>query len=275
MHLYALNSNGKIISVHQASKQQNYCCLECKGPVRRRAGSQRTPHFFHLKPSSHCRQQAKSMAHLQTQCYLHSILPPKDCQLEYPFPSIKRIADVVWFSKKIIFEVQCSPIHPDEIKSRNADYASQGYQVIWVLHDQRYNQWKLSAAENYLSLHPHYYTNIDAEGSGFIYDQGYLLRNGVRKERMQILRIDPTQPLTIELFPPKMPKILRSRISHWPLYFSGDLLHQGMNHPENFRADFENENSGISWKLGIKQLMKVILHPYELVFRMLLEKVCK
>ena len=86
MHLYALNNEGKIIPVHQASKHQDYVCLECNGAVRRRGGKERIDHFFHLRPTAVCRQQGKSLPHLQTQCYLQALLPPEDCQLEYPFP---------------------------------------------------------------------------------------------------------------------------------------------------------------------------------------------
>lgn len=273
MHLYALNNDGKIIPVHKATKQQNYFCLECNGHVRRRAGSRRTSHFFHLKPSIDCRQHAKSMAHLQTQNYLHSILPAKDCQLEYPFPSIKRIADVVWFSQKIIFEIQYSPIHPEEIHNRNKDYASQGYQVVWVLHDQRFNQWKLSAAEDYLYLFPHYYTNIDAEGDGIIYDQGYLIKNGVRKERMSIMPINPAYPYLMSTLTQKFSNILNIRVMHWPLYFFGDLLYQKINHPD---MDIPEENKARSSRLlVVKKALQTILHSYDLLFRMLLEKVCR
>jgi len=282
MHLYALDNQGKIIPVHKAGKQQNYCCLECKGPVRRRAGRQRTPHFFHLRPSIACRQHAKSMAHLQVQFQLQSILPANDCQLEYHFPAIKRIADVIWFSKKLIFEVQCSPIHPDEIRNRNQDYATQGYQVIWLLHDHRFNRWKLSAAENYLQLSPHYYTNIDSDGQGFIYDQFYLIEKGTRKDKRQLLPIDLTQPLILDSLSKStvnnFPKMLSNRILHWPIYFLGDLVHHGLDNPKNYMLkDLEEEQQlKLNWVQHLKKIIiKYIVRPYDLAFKMLLEKVCK
>lgn len=274
MHLYALNNEGKIIPVHQASKQQDYQCLECKGAVRRRGGKERIDHYFHLRPAASCRQQGKSLAHLQTQFYLQSIFPPHDCQLEVPFPSINRIADVVWFSKKLIFEVQCSPIHPEEIKQRNEDYASLGYQVVWILHDQRFNRWKLSAAENYLCCFPHYFANIDDSGEGCIYDQGFMEEQGMRKARQPAMKIDPAQPHCLASAQRNIPKMLRHRMLHWPIYFTGDLMHKAIHH--GFSVEDGDALISFNWAGRIKFLvMTFLFRPYGIVFKMLLEKVCK
>lgn len=273
MHLYAFTREGKILSVSQADKHQDYFCLECRGLVRKRGGRERISHFFHLGMVSSCRQEGKSLEHLQTQRYLQSILPTEDCQLEYPFPRIKRIADVVWFSKKIIFEVQCSPISPQEVQERIEDYASAGYQVVWILHDQRFNQWKVTAAENFLRRFPHYYTQINAEGDGFIYDQEDLQERGIRRKRSLPARINPSQPHFTNPYPHF--SILKDRTSYWPLYFEGDLIHQAIENGSIDLMDEKTSNKRFQ-SSGIKTLLfRCFIHPYKSLFRLFLENVCK
>ncbi|MEM8728221.1 MAG: competence protein CoiA family protein, partial [Chlamydiota bacterium] len=64
--------------------------------------------------------------------------------LEKSFPEIHRIADVVYPPKKIIYEIQYSPITLKEVQQRNRDYATLGYTVIWILHDRHFNRKILS-----------------------------------------------------------------------------------------------------------------------------------
>src|SRR5690349_20431498 len=86
----------QFISADQANRQQDYFCPECEGVVRLRAGEQRLKHFYHLAKSAHCRQQKKSLEHIQTQRFIQERIGASRCQLEVPFPSIARIADAVW-----------------------------------------------------------------------------------------------------------------------------------------------------------------------------------
>lgn len=262
MQLFAANKNGEMISVQQANRQENYICLECKGLVRRRAGLQRTPHFFHLRHTTLCRLSNKSLPHLQTQRYLQSLFPLGDCELEHPFPRINRIADVVWISRKMIFEVQCSPIDPQEIHNRNRDYSREGYQVIWILHDKRYNQWKVSSAEYALRHTPHYFTNMNDEGVGLIYDQDSLINHGIRKARTPIVQVDLARPQTIKK--KQSPESLKYRELYWPLHFAGDLLDLGIA-----PVDLQIRKS------LLQKFINLSLHPYRSIFRMLLEKACK
>jgi competence protein CoiA len=286
MHLFAFDNQGQIVPSHRAQKQKNYFCLECGGTVRRRAGFHRASHFFHLNPTNSCRQAGKSMAHLQIQYRLQSLLPAGDCYLEYSFPVIKRIADVVWISKKIIFEIQCSPIHPDEIKNRNNDYASQGFQVIWILHDQRYNQWKVTAAEDYLKNFPYYFTDINGEGKGVIYDQLHIVDKGIRKKKILSCSIDVSSPMPMAfnsgLPTMDLPVMITRRIQSWPLYFLGDLVYKGIHESDEAFEKYCKEEKKIL-KLAKGSLLNRlkflfycgIARPYDLIFKMLLEKVCR
>lgn len=194
MQLYAFNLLGEVTFSRHAKKKCDYTCMECGGILRLREGERRQHHFYHLNLSESCRQNAKSAAHLQVQLYLQNALPQGEAFLEYRFPEVNRIADVVWLPQKLIFEVQCSPLTKEEAQARNSDYKSCGYQVIWILHDKRYNQWRVSSVERHLGLSPYYFTNIDAAGKGIIYDQWECIQRGIRKSALPALRVDIASP---------------------------------------------------------------------------------
>ncbi len=60
---YALDENGRSTNAHQARKQTNYSCLECRQIVRIRGGPHRQRHFYHLEPTPSCRQHQKGAIH--------------------------------------------------------------------------------------------------------------------------------------------------------------------------------------------------------------------
>lgn len=283
MQLFALDSQYQLTAASKARKQQNYTCLECQGPVRLRSGLHRQAHFFHLKPSLTCRLSAKSMAHLQVQCYLQKALPPGDCQLEMRFPSIGRIADAAWISKKIIFEVQCSPISAEEVRGRLSDYASVGYQVVWILHDKLYNHYRLSAAELTLRTSPYYFTNMNGEGRGSIYDQFDVWARGVRRRKLAPLPIDITHPQVIPAIDSKdVPVMWVERAQSWPLHFAGDLIAQGLASSEYVTLACQTEKELLpsvvppTYREMIKSIFyQAILRPYNLIFQLFLERACK
>ena len=194
MQLYALDPDGNSILATEASRHTDYQCLECGSAVRLRKGDVRHPHFFHINEERECRQSGKSLRHLGVQLYLLALFSKGECSLEVRFEGIGRIADVVWHKKKLIFEVQCSPITAAEVEARNRDYAKLGYQVVWLFHDARFNRRRVTAAEAFVQKDPHYFTNIDRHGNGMIYDQFEMIQNGVRKFRMSPLAVDLTIP---------------------------------------------------------------------------------
>lgn len=233
MQLYALDAEEQMISARFALKQTDYHCLECQQIVRLRGGPQRQRHFYHLDPTPLCRQHQKGEVHLQIQSYFLQQLPLGDCILEYSFPSIGRIADVAWLSQKIIFEIQCSPIAPHEILARNRDYQQAGWQVVWILHDQRYNHMRLSAAEMALHSSPHFFTNMDRLGSGIIYDQFEIRQEGMRLKRLSPLPIDIRKKasdfLDSQFF---SSPLLKKRALTWKIYFEGDLIDLFLKTPD-------------------------------------------
>lgn len=281
MQFYALDSKGQPVSAQRAQKHCNYACLECGTRLRVRSGAHRQKHFYHLECIRTCSLRKKGMIHLQLQNYLYQLLPTNDCQLEQRFPEINRIADVVWISKKIVFEIQCSPISSLEICQRNLDYQTLGWTVVWILHDKRYNQSVLSPAEIGLQGTPYYFSNMDADGNGRIYDQFEIVDKNKRVGKLSGLKVDLSSPkYFVEPVKEHQLSLCRLRQLKWPFYFEGDLL--DLNESDYLQAavDGQNEFKRTAAKKRFRQWVKkclhlIILHPYKVLFRYFLEKACR
>lgn len=288
MQLYALDQHGAFISASHASKQCNYYCLECRGLVRLRSGVHRRKHYYHIASTTSCRLNGKSLIHLQTQCFIQNLLTEKECVLEAPFPNIQRIADAVWLSKKIIFEIQCSPIRREEVLQRNQDYQKEGYQVIWIFHERSFNRWKISGAELALRYSPYYYTNIDEEGRGCIYDQFDLIMKGIRHTSLGVLPIDLARPLKMADISLShyinVPITIQKRFRTWPIAFAGDLVHicSVQNPEKNLLKMLERayeEERRLFPQIETTRIKKIVdavrivfFQGYKIVFQALLEK---
>ena len=243
-----------LISADQAKRQCDYFCPECGAIVRLRAGEQRLKHFYHLAKSTHCRQQNKSLEHIQTQRRIQEQIGSLRCALEVGFPAINRIADVVWEEEKLIFEVQCSPMTASEARSRIADYARAGYTVVFILHDKRFNQYRLSALEATLKGTCFYFSDISAQGVGMLYDQFDQIANGLRIKRLAKLPIRIDQPMrlssvenslessmkgeeiVIELFREGFRRSIKQKKPKQKnplLYFQGDLIDKARTDSES------------------------------------------
>lgn len=281
MQLYALDQDKKLVLAHHAAKQKNYFCLECQGLVRRRGGSHRQTHFYHLATTQSCKLNEKSMTHLQIQYYLKSLFADQDCYLEHRFPNINRIADVVWESKKIIFEVQCSFITADEVEARNRDYLSQGYQVVWILHDKRYNKERLSEAEKRLQTWPHYFSNMDALGKGVIYDQFSVVNKSIRSHYLDPLPVLLHQPKLRMHWVSLLLNLSKYRAKHWPIFFAGDILDISLKAEKSFEElCYLQEAAKIE-----KSLESLLQRPrtwwqkvarfYGVCFQIVLERACR
>lgn len=284
MQLYARQRDNTLISASVASKGDDYFCLECNSPVRSRGGRHRRSHFFHVAAHRFCRQSGKTMVHLQVQCAIRDAIGDDKVQLERRFERVRRIADVVWEEEKLIFEVQCSPISALEIAERNSDYESLGYRVIWILHDMRYNRWRMTAAEESLSNSPHYFTNIDAEGRGYIYDQCALSDLGVRTKKLLKLPIEIASPFRLDQTTVCSYKFLEIRTLSWHTLFRGDLVDIALKDDENSEAcrllkDLEqtavcSKRTNITFS-KVRLLLRKVAAGYRAFFRISLEKACK
>jgi hypothetical protein len=115
------------------------------------------------------------------------------CHLEYRFPQLGRIADLCCLRSKWVIEVQCSPISLAEVQAREADYMRAGFQLLWVLHEANFNGKMVSAAERHVRMRGAYYTNINAEAEGMIYDQAEWVTGRVRRARSRRCPVDLSQ----------------------------------------------------------------------------------
>ncbi len=288
MQLYAFDTDGSLVFAKQALRQVNYFCPECKGLLHLRGGFHRQNHFYHLETTPACRQSGKSAEHLHTQLYLLNQLPENECILERRFPEINRIADVAWEPKRIIFEIQCSPISVEEILQRNRDYQSVGFEVVWILHDKRFNQKLLSGAEHFLQGLPHYFTNMNDIGEGNVYDQFSWIEKGARLHCLGPLLIDITSPKRASFQNISTLEFIRRRLNKSTLYFSHDLIDSYYNWNLQFHDYIESaqkveslfqENSPIKeyvlFDLAKRFLFRFLVRPYKLFFQILLERACK
>lgn len=290
MQLYALNQAKQLIFADHAVKQTDYICIECQGVVRARGGMHRQNHYYHLKPNLSCHLSSKSMIHIQTQAYFKKKLPDHECVLERRFPEIDRIADVVWLPQKLIFEIQCSSISAQEVQNRNRDYARLGFQVVWILHDNRFNQSRLSAAESFLRKSPVYFTNIDVNGNGMVYDQFDHFEKGYRSHRLPALAIALEARCGVSSRIEKstraaLPLLVQQRLNVWPVYFSGDLIDlcllataplEYIQKVLEMEQMLQPKHAKLTLWARSKQIFRQFaMRPYRLIFQMLLEKACK
>lgn len=284
MQLYALDSQNRLVFANHAKKQCDYSCLECRSTLRMRGGLYRQNHFYHVEISPSCRQNGKTVEHIQAQLFIQKLFPPGEITLEMPFPTVGRIADAAWPSQKLVFEIQCSPISALEVERRNADYSSQGYQVVWILHDKQFNNWRMSAAEIFLQGKPHFFTTINKEGVGIIYDQYDAIYKGARKTLFGPfpIIIQELKKVTPPIKEVPQPKIVQQRISNWPFCFAGDLpdlcIHQRDAVLENIlRIEAETDNvlkPSLLKRVG-SLLHYLLIRPYNLFFQILLERACR
>lgn len=222
MQLYALEGTSPI-SASRAEKAKNYLCPECRALLRLRSGPHRQLHFYHLTQTPHCRQHQKSAEHLHIQLQLLSLLT-EEAKMECVFSSIGRIADVAWHTRKIIFEIQFSPISLEEVQNRNNDYRQIGYEVIWILHEKQFNKNALCSAEHFLRTTSCYFTNIDRTGRGIIYDQFEVFKGHRRLFKGPALKVEISKLARLPNTSLELPSLLQKRRSQGSWYSQGDLL---------------------------------------------------
>lgn len=269
MQFYAWDGKNQVFA-SEAQRGKNYRCPECLNPLRPRSGPHRQPHFYHLQKHPLCRQHKKSLTHLQIQLHLQQLLPSNESSLERPFPKIGRIGDVVWETRKIVFEIQCSPITLKEAQERCRDYRAAGFEIVWVLHKNRFNRRNLSAAEAFLRGSTCYFTDMDAKGNGEIFDQFDLCLGIKRVFKGISLKVDLSQPSLPPPFDKQWPETLQRRLS-WPLYFRGDLVDKAVQNAD-LRGISEMEKKFLSPPPPAENLF---LKIYRMIFYSMLEKVSK
>ena len=238
MPLIALDSKGNWVSADTGDRHLTYSCPECHAPLRLRRGLSRKTHFFHLHTHRRCRHHGKSRTHAIIQEKICASLPSGETSSEYPFPTISRIADVAWHSQKLIFEVQCSPLSPQEMEARNRDYQQVGYQVVWILHEKTFAHPRIEEFSSALNATPHYFTNMNSLGIGAIYDQMWTVSQRRWFPTSKRFYIDLNQPVKIDASP----------FRKWPLHFSGDIAWHSLHNP-SFTLPQPIKKKTSLWKL--------------------------
>jgi competence protein CoiA len=162
-------------------------------------------------------KKAKSDEHSAVQEALLSTIGAQKCELEKPFPSLRRIADVVWEEEKLLFEIQCSPLRMEEFLSRCLDYRAAGYQIVWIFHVKCFTKIPFPLVD-----WPHYFTDMSFNGKGQIFDR--IGENG------------PALPIQLQKpfnYPPahRLHPILQRRADVWQRGFRGDAVNIYLRNP--------------------------------------------
>lgn len=290
MQLCALDKNGQLVRATAAERHLDYTCLECRQVVRLRKGVHRQAHYYHSQPNQACRLSGKGLVHISVQKRILELLPENQADMEVRFDTISRIADIAWIPEKIIFEIQCASITAQEIMERNASYASVGFDVVWILHSNRYNKMRVTSAEDVLKSSAHYFTDIDTLGGGSIFDQYSFIVRGKRLWRFPPTSIDITAPYICSenqlLLRKIAPARFLDRYRNWTRGFGNDYrdccmkMLQGGSIERSLSECFcrllnEDSLGPENPKLLDALLFYVkrwIVYPYQVVFRHLLEK---
>ncbi len=269
MQLYALTITGNKCNVLLAQKGNDYFCLECNGRVRVRSGKLLRAHFYHIQDATSCRQAGKSEEHVAIQRLIRQQIGIEASVEEMRFENVGRVADVAWPDKKLIFEVQCSPISQLEIQERNRDYMACGWDVIWILYDRTFNQMKLAAAEIFLQQHTHYYTD-----SKCIYDQVRVELGGNRYGTLakRTIEIAEVCPLAFISKLSGLPENLCKRFGSWLYYTNGDYLWAVMHEDVKFAVDRQKRDFIVQW---LVRGLSVVNGGFKALWHAILERSCR
>jgi competence protein CoiA len=261
MQIIAKDENNLLIPVKEAVKHKNYYCLECCQLIRKRCINSRQEHFYHIKPIAKCRQSTKSLEHLNCQIYFKDLFT-NDCILEKRFDAINRIADVYVEKYNLVFEIQVSPLSLAELKQRTCDYKKIGVFVVWILHNKTFNKPFSSLVEKFLKNTTFFYTDMNREGDGVVYDNYFFLKR---------LKINPLKIFNTPKLKKNEPKILHQRKKYIPIYFEGDITDFFLkNHNPKILKKVKNFE-----KRSTFSFFYIFYNWLKNIFLMLLEEACR
>ncbi len=265
MQRFACLSTGERVEATEATHHVDYYCPECNDIVRVRRGEERAPHFFHKNEGASCHIRLKGGLHLAVQSNLIRLLGPTTCTCECYFPAISRVADIAYHPQNIVFEVQVSPIDPQEALARTLSYWGIGWHVIWLLHAATFGKPTASPFERILLPIPHYFTDIGYRG-GAIWDESSSVRGSKRywyslpphrkiidDLSITILRSPSATPLR-QGFSSSAARYVQMRRTSWSCHFQHDLLSSTI-------LDTESRKKSWNWALLWKQA-KVACHLF-------------
>ncbi len=241
MTLFAKDEE-EIISAWDACSKKTYLCLSCNSLLRYRRSKLQFPHFYHLSKTPSCRLHGKSEKHLLIQMNIQKRL--QGATLEKPFPSIGRIADVVWEKEKIVFEIQCSPISEKEAQERVFEYQALGYKVVWILEDTKFNKRHASYAEIWMRQRHCYFV----KGTSLFYDQSETIQNKTRINRSKKRPIDLSKISQKDTSLP--PKIEKRKRTFKEIFMRLIEIYGGMNAARNKRKKAPHQHKRNQYPVG-------------------------
>jgi competence protein CoiA len=118
---------------HKNGLPVRMCCCGAPGHLRTRKGTQ---HFYHAVDTG-CPHDNESKEHLEIKYLIYRICQAEQWETSVEFPSADRtwICDVFAQKegRKIVFEIQLSPIPSSDLLSRDRKYQDEGIESYWLL----------------------------------------------------------------------------------------------------------------------------------------------
>ncbi|WP_215141890.1 competence protein CoiA [Exiguobacterium qingdaonense] len=142
---FAIDRKGEIVDSFTLSRMQAeqlapFQCPTCQEVLIVKQGSKRRLHFAHL----HTCGRAESVSHHQDKWAICQWLQERGCPVEQEVTIGARRADVVTTidGKRTVFEIQASPLKPEDYVDRTIDYERAGLDTVWLASglDLRMNQ---------------------------------------------------------------------------------------------------------------------------------------
>lgn len=108
----------------------------CGAPGHLRKSGKGTQHFYHAVASG-CKYEQESREHLEIKYLIYQICTSENWETSVEFPA----SDRTWISdiyatkgdRKIVFEIQTSPISPEILEDRDTKYRNEGIESYWLL----------------------------------------------------------------------------------------------------------------------------------------------
>jgi len=118
---------------HKKGLPVRMCCCGAPGHLRTIKGTQ---HFYHAVDTG-CSHDNESKEHLEIKYLIYRICQAEQWETSVEFPSTDRawISDVFAQNdgRKIVFEIQLSPIPSSDLLSRDKKYRDEGIESYWLL----------------------------------------------------------------------------------------------------------------------------------------------
>ena len=108
----------------------------CGAPGHLRISNKGTQHFYHA-PDTGCTYEQESREHLEIKYQIYRICKSENWETYVEFPASDRtwISDVyaIRDGRKVVFEIQISPISPEVLEDRDKKYRHEGIESYWLL----------------------------------------------------------------------------------------------------------------------------------------------